>query len=149
MELGKQHNVLECIVGLGEMYEEGFWFAVDFSKAEENYFFAANQGSSYALAHLNSLAYRYAEGNGVTKDFDKALSLIERVIELSENKESYLDSKGEFYLMMGKIEDARLVWQQILHNSPGFYVEYMDKNNRDTPLNSYMVNHYKQNSKLL
>lgn len=50
---------------------------------------------------LNSLAYSYAQGLGVKKDFEQAHRLIDELIKADSTNFNAYDSKGEFYLLEG------------------------------------------------
>lgn len=50
---------------------------------------------------LNSLAYSYAQGLGVKKDFEQAHRLINELIKADSTNFNAYDSKGEFYLLEG------------------------------------------------
>lgn len=50
---------------------------------------------------LNTLAYSYAQGLGVKKDFEQAHRLIDELIKADSTNFNAYDSKGEFYLLEG------------------------------------------------
>ena len=50
---------------------------------------------------LNSLAYSYAQGLGVKKDYEQAHRLIDELIKADSTNFNAYDSKGEFYLQEG------------------------------------------------
>ena len=50
---------------------------------------------------LNTLAYSYAQGLGVKKDFEQAHRLIDELIKADSINYNAYDSKGEFYLLEG------------------------------------------------
>lgn len=50
---------------------------------------------------LNTLAYSYAQGLGVKKDFEHAHRLIDELIKADSTNFNAYDSKGEFYLLEG------------------------------------------------
>lgn len=74
----------------------------------------------------NGLAYMYAKGKYVEQDFQKAMQLIDKAIVLSPQNAHYLDSKGEFFLMMGQRDSAMVYWNKVIELNPQF-----DKDNSD------------------
>lgn len=56
---------------------------------------------------LNSLAYSYAQGLGVEKNFEQAHRLIDELIKADSTNINAYDSKGEFYLMEGDTIHAK------------------------------------------
>lgn len=80
---------------------------------------------------FNSDAYKYA-GKG---DFNNAYLLINKAIALDPKDANYYDSKGEFYLMQGRIDDALAMWRKVLELDPKF----LAKNNGHTNLYDGLV----------
>ena len=96
------------------------------------------QASNGSTTALNQLAYIYAQGKGVNKDFDKALSYIERAILLAPDDMNYQDSKGEILVMKGDIKKAKKVWKHINATQPYYYQERIKKDGEEPPFYSYM-----------
>ena len=69
----------------------------------------------------NGLSYLYMYGFGVNKDLDKAMTIIDKAIELSNNSPQYIDSKGELYAIMGDQENAKKMYNEIVKTNPTFY----------------------------
>lgn len=72
---------------------------------------AIDEGIVEAYRNISSL---YALGNGVKKDMIKAHEMIDTAIAKSPNNPDYYDSKGALYLMEGKIDKAREMWNIVL-----------------------------------
>lgn len=66
----------------------------------------------------NGLAYLYAMGNGVKQDFNEAHRLIDIAIKKDETEPNYYDSKGEFYLMEGRMDEAKKMWNKVIAINP-------------------------------
>lgn len=69
----------------------------------------------------NGLSYLYMYGLGVNKDLDKAMTMIDKAIELSNNSPRYIDSKGELYAIMGDQENAKKMYNEIVKTNPTYY----------------------------
>lgn len=69
----------------------------------------------------NGLSYLYMYGLGVNKDLDKAMAMIDKAIEISNNSPRYLDSKGELYAIIGDQENAKKMYDEIMKKNPTFY----------------------------
>lgn len=85
----------------------------DYAKAKNYYEEAMKLGIPNAY---EGMAYLYAYGNGVEKDIAKAFELIEQALAKANSKEdhlSFLDTKGDFYLMENKLKEASEIWNQI------------------------------------
>jgi len=79
------------------------------------------------LSALNNYAYFLAvEG----RDLEKALAMSSRVVALTENNPTYLDTHAWVLYRLGRAEEAKKVMQQALardkHNSPELLVHYGD-----------------------
>lgn len=82
---------------------------------------------------MNELAYDYAQGRyGTKKDIVKALQIINEAIELDPADPNYYDSKGEFFSMQGKYNQAKEMWLKAKALDSNYYT----KNN--TELNKYI-----------
>ena len=114
-----------------DLYEE----MGDYRDAISLYEKQAMQGKTSAL---NQLAYIYAEGKGVNKDYDKALSYIEKAISLAPDDMDYQDSKGEILVMKGDIKKAKKVWKLINTNQPLYYQNWIKKYGEEPPFYTYM-----------
>lgn len=77
---------------------------------------------------LNTDAYVFAKQG----DFSKAHELIERAIDLAPEDANLFDSKGEFYMMEGKMDEALKMWKKVIKLDPDF----LEKHNGDTPLHN-------------
>ena len=89
------------------------------------------------LSAINSLAYCYADGKGVEKDFNKAIEWIDYAISKAPSDATYLDSKGEILLKKGDIKGAKKIWKKINTQFPLFYQEYL-KEYEEPPFYTYM-----------
>lgn len=69
----------------------------------------------------NGLSYLYMYGLGVNKDLDKAMAMIDKAIEISNNSPRYIDSKGELYAIIGDQENAKKMYDEIMKKNPTFY----------------------------
>lgn len=69
----------------------------------------------------NGLSYLYMYGLGVNKDLDKAMALIDKAIEISNNSPRYIDSKGGLYAIIGDQENAKKMYDEIMKKAPTFY----------------------------
>ena len=110
---------------LAMCYYSGLYGNKDFVKAAKWFNAAADKGQ---WKSYNYLAYMYAKGEGVKKDFQKAHELIgmakirgEQAGELTKDAEAeLLDSDGEIYLMEGKQDEALVVWKRLKETYPQF-----------------------------
>lgn len=81
-------------------------------KNEKNYYQKAIDAG--ITDGYNDMAYLYAEGKGVPQDYNEAHRLIDIAISQKPLYPNYYDSKGEFYLMEGKMDKAREMWGKVL-----------------------------------
>lgn len=104
---GCYYERLGYLKGLKKQYEEAVWL----------YRKSIDCGWKDAL---NSLAYSYAQGLGVEKNFEQAHRLIDELIKADSTNINAYDSKGEFYLMEGDSIHAKewLEKQQIKYSLP-------------------------------
>ena len=117
---------------LSSCYEDGRGVEKDFSKALQLLLKNRNAKWKYA-GGLNMLAYRYAEGKlGLTKSIEMALEIIDEAIELDPADPDYYDSKGEFYSMQGKYNQAKEMWLKAKALDSNYYT------NNNTELNKYI-----------
>lgn len=65
-----------------------------------------------------SMAWIYAEGNGVNQDFGEAHRLIDVYISKEPKSSNGAESKGLFYLMEGKMDEAQELWNKIVEVDP-------------------------------
>lgn len=89
----------------------------DFANAYKYFVKCARTDNS---SSYNALAYMYARGEYVKQNYQEAMKLIDRAISLSPDNESYIDSKGEIYLMMGQRDKALIYWNKVLEMNPLF-----------------------------
>lgn len=82
----------------------------NYSKAKEYFQKAMDAGIPQAY---NDMAYLYVEAKGVDKNMHEAHRLVDIAISKSGNELNFLDSKGEFFLLEDKTEEAVQVWEQI------------------------------------
>lgn len=94
--------------GVKQNYEEAYKY---FKYLAEN-----NMPEGY-----NGLSYLYMYGLGVNKDLDKAMAMIDKAIEISNNSPRYIDSKGELYAIIGDQENAKKMYDEIMKKNPTFY----------------------------
>lgn len=103
---------------LGECFQKGgFGIMKDDTKAIKYYKEGANKNN---VNCLNNLAYVYAS----QKNYSEAMTTIDKAISLAPNVPEYYDSKGEFYLMMGKEDEALKMWGKIMELNPKFLDNY-------------------------
>lgn len=74
---------------------------------------------------LNNCSYDSA----YSRDFAKAISIIDKAIQLMPNEANLFDSKGEILLMQGKNEDALKMWKKVLELNPNFLDNYSEGTN--------------------
>lgn len=146
------------------MYQHGQGTQKDIKAAEQWFLRAAEQGNQDAYSSLawlyyekpnyqeaakwfkkmvdlsnpdgyNGLAYMYMNGLGVAKDVEKAFEYIDKAIEMSNNGANFLDSKGEFYSMLGDYEKAKAIYDQIMSTDPDYLAKH------ETTLYQYVKNY--------
>ena len=67
-----------------------------------------------------SMAWLYAEGDGVNQDFKEAHRLIDIYIGKTPTDSGGVESKGQFYLMEGKSDKAQEIWNKLVEIDPNF-----------------------------
>jgi len=82
---------------------------------------------------LNLLAYCYAQGRGTSIDYNKAITTIDKAINIAPQDANYYDSKGEILLMMGQKRKAKQMWEKVKNIDPTYYTK------QDTELNKKMI----------
>lgn len=85
---------------------------------------------------MNTLAYCYAEGKGVSVDFKKAISIIDEAITLFPNDPNLYDSKGEFFAIKGSKKEAKRMWEQVKAIDPSFF------DDNDSELDKYIKSQF-------
>lgn len=142
-----EQQYLPAYTGLADCYYYGYGTERNLSKAMQLYELAVDGGIIYANMGLgycareqgdyksakdyyqkaidadiiegyNDMAYLYAEGKGVTKDFNEAHRLIDIAIKNEPGYPNFYDSKGEFYLMEGKMDKAKEMWAKVFALDP-------------------------------
>lgn len=101
----------ECWYDVAEQYRTGKFLPKDLYKAAECYEKCINQRANNfsKLASANQLGRMYCEGEGVMKDYTKALPLIKLAVETKyPNNVYYL---GKCYYGMGEYEKARTCFE--------------------------------------
>lgn len=83
------------------------------------------QTISYLASCYNSKAYALAK----VSDYDYSISIIEKAISLVPTDPNFYDSKGEFFLLQGKNEEALAMWKKVLELNPKFLDDYPDGTN--------------------
>jgi tetratricopeptide (TPR) repeat protein len=71
---------------------------------------------------MNELAYMYAD----TEAFDKAAEYLERYATVSPGDANPVDSMGELYFRMGKLDEAIAKYKEALELKPDFYYAYWE-----------------------
>lgn len=89
----------------------------DYLKAKE--YFQKAMDADIAQAY-NDMAYLYVEAKGVDKNMHEAHRLVDIAISKSGDELNFLDSKGEFYLLENKTEEAVKVWERIKNRNLEF-----------------------------
>ena len=80
---------------------------------------------------MNDLAYDYALGRyGTKKDMSMAMQIINETIELDPTNPNYYDSKGEFFSMQGKYNQAKEMWNKVNSIDSEFYKKYNSELNK-------------------
>ena len=98
----------------------------DFKKAYKLFIQIADEQHPWTF---NQLAYMYARGEYVKQSFEEAMKYVDLAISnapTTENLANYYDSKGEIFLMMGEIDEAKEYWNKVLEVYPNFNVETSD-----------------------
>ena len=142
-----QQQYAPAYIGLADCYYYGIGTDRNMEEAKRLYELAVTNGDAYANLGLgycayeqgdyasaknysqnaidaditqgyNDMAYLYAEGKGVNKDFNEAHRLIDIAITKYPKHPNFYDSKGEFYLMEGKIDKAKDMWQKVIALDP-------------------------------
>jgi tetratricopeptide (TPR) repeat protein len=67
---------------------------------------------------MNILAYTYSD----IGDFEKAIEYFEKYASVSPGDANPIDSMGEVYLRMGKLDEAMAKYQEVLEVKPDFYI---------------------------
>lgn len=103
------------------------FFMSDYYDKKEDYVQAVRYlqaADGYYPEEIIKLAYYYARGRGIEQDFQEAHRLIDDMInhyeqQLSDDdKAKAYDSKGEFYLMEGKRDEARQMLEKAISLNP-------------------------------
>jgi serine/threonine protein kinase/lipopolysaccharide biosynthesis regulator YciM len=71
---------------------------------------------------MNELAYMYADAG----DFEKAREYFERYASVSPGDANPIDSMGELYFRMGRLDDAIDKYKEVLEIKPDFYYAYWE-----------------------
>lgn len=112
MSRNQQINLGYAYLGIADCYQHG---KKNYKQAFEYYQKAIGEGISQAY---NDIAYLYAEGKGVGQNFQKAHEMVDLAISKDLNNPNFYDSKGEIYLMEGKTDKAREMWNKVLQLNP-------------------------------
>ncbi len=99
------------------------------SNLEKSYELLSKAASMKCAPAYTQLAYFYAEGILVPKNFDLAIEMIDEAIKLSSSTNyiiNCLDSKGEILLMQNKKDEAVLIWNKMKNEFPNQIKEMSD-----------------------
>lgn len=107
-----------ALTNLGWAYYLGEGVSIDYPKALRLFSKAADQDFPDGF---NGIAYCKFYGSGTEKDENEAIRLIDKAIELSNNDERFLDTKGEFYCKLGLIDKAKEIYEQIIKRDATYY----------------------------
>jgi serine/threonine protein kinase/Flp pilus assembly protein TadD len=92
-----------------------------FYQAVEEYDKVLELDPNYGWA-MNELAYMYSDAGY----FDKAHDYLQRYIAASPGDANPIDSMGELYFRMGKLDDAIAKYREALELKPDFYYAYWE-----------------------
>lgn len=92
-----------------------------FYQAVEEYNKVLDLDPNYGLA-LNELAYMYTD----IEDFEQAHEYFQRYALISPGDANPIDSMGELFFRMGKLDDAIAKYQEALEVKPDFYYAYWE-----------------------
>ncbi len=92
-----------------------------FYQAVEEYDKVLELDPNYGWA-MNELAYMYADAGY----FDKAHDYLQRYMKVSPGDANPVDSMGELYFRMGKLDDAIAKYREALELKPDFYYAYWE-----------------------
>lgn len=134
---------------LGVYYSGYIDGTIDYEKALKWYNLAADKGHPLAG---NYLAYMYAKGEGVEKDYQKAHRLLDEAKNKAKQlgmltkdiEANILDTDGEIYMMEEKNSEAQSIWQQMKTNYP----EYVERNRFEVK-NVFVRTMYEKEQKLI
>ena len=71
---------------------------------------------------LNELAYMYTD----VGDFEQASEYFQKYVSISPGDANPVDSMGELYFRMGKLDDALAKYREALEMKPDFYYAYWE-----------------------
>lgn len=112
MNRNQQKDLGNTYLGIAYCYING---KKNYKKAFEYYLKAIGEDIPQAY---NDVAFLYAEGKGVEQSFQKAYEMVDLAISKDLNNPNFYDSKGEIYLMEGKTDKAREMWDKVLQLNP-------------------------------
>lgn len=104
---------------IGKAYLKGNGVEQNYTKAFQ-YLNAAVQAE--IIPAYKELAYCYAYGHGIKQNFKEAHRLIDYAHDKQPDNLEFYDDKGAFYLMEGKFDMAKKVWEKLL-NKDSLYPE--------------------------
>lgn len=104
---------------LGKAYLKGNGVEQNYTKAFQH-LNAAVQAE--IIPAYKELAYCYAYGHGVRQNFKEAHRLIDSAHDKQPDNLEFYDDKGTFYLMEGKFDMAKKVWEKLI-NKDSLYPE--------------------------
>ncbi|MBD5306498.1 MAG: hypothetical protein HDS14_02580 [Bacteroides sp.] len=111
---------------VGHMYQTGMGTDINLKKAFD--LFSKSAELKYGQAY-NDLAYFYARGEIVPKNFDIALEMVDEAINLEPSSSrtcNFYDTKGEILLMQNKIDEAIKIWNKMNKEFPDQIKEISD-----------------------
>ena len=93
-------------------------------KYQESYFYfkIALDRDTPSSDALNLIAYLYARGDGVKRNFAEALKYIDIAIAKNPENANYYDSKGEILLMKGDLSGAISMYKKTKSIDSQFYI---------------------------
>lgn len=113
-------------------YQELIYAYSDLKDNSSLYRVASKGSELHYKSCMNTLAFCYAKGKGVSIDFKKAISIINEAISIYPDDPNLYDSKGEILWLKGSKKDAKRMWAQVKSMSPTFYQDF------DSELNKYI-----------
>lgn len=111
---------------LGELYSRQSRNTEALEVFQKNYALDPKRSAANLATASNNASYDYA----LKQDFDKAFELVDKAIALRPDRANYYDTKGEFYLMLGDVDNALKMWKKVIELDPGF----LSKNDGHTNL---------------
>lgn len=117
IKMAAANDDVEAQYRLANCYEKGDGVAINTLAAMEWFTKAAEQNHAWAC---NKLCYYNLGKNPIPVDYAKALEWIDKAISIEPENPEFYDSKGDVFLLMGKIDSAKAMIQKIYELDPEY-----------------------------